>query len=91
VKFDIFSLGVVLLEIVSGPQGRTILARMPPQEFIGHVRTLLFHGQWLGFHKHGTLFTFVHSFSPATCAFRLQHRFKKNGGKGWRQHSVDPY
>ncbi|GJN35322.1 hypothetical protein PR202_gb24078 [Eleusine coracana subsp. coracana] len=51
-KFDIFSLGVVILKIVSGLHGYTRSAEKPPQEFIAHVRSLPFHDQWLGFHKH---------------------------------------
>ncbi|GJM95315.1 hypothetical protein PR202_ga12032 [Eleusine coracana subsp. coracana] len=37
-KFDIFSLGVVMLKIVSGPRGYTKRAEIPPQEFIAHVQ-----------------------------------------------------
>ncbi|CAL4989421.1 unnamed protein product [Urochloa decumbens] len=32
-KFDIFSLGVVILEIIAGPTARTRIGDMPPQEF----------------------------------------------------------
>jgi interleukin-1 receptor-associated kinase 1/coatomer subunit beta' len=36
-KFDIFSLGVVIVEIIAGPIARTRIDDMPPQEFTGLV------------------------------------------------------
>ena len=37
-KFDIFSLGVVIIKIVSGPEGRSIHPDMPKDKFIDLVR-----------------------------------------------------
>jgi interleukin-1 receptor-associated kinase 1/coatomer subunit beta' len=37
-KFDIFSLGVMMIEIVSGPKGHWIHADMPNNKFIDFVR-----------------------------------------------------
>ena len=36
-KFDIFSLGVVMIEIIAGSKGYDKTAEMPSQEFIDHV------------------------------------------------------
>jgi hypothetical protein len=41
-KFDIFSLGVVLLEIMAGPTARTRIGDMPPKKFTGLVRKSMF-------------------------------------------------
>ncbi|XP_066334987.1 uncharacterized protein [Miscanthus floridulus] len=38
-KFDIFSLGVVIMEIIAGPTARTRIDDMPPQEFTGLLQT----------------------------------------------------
>lgn len=37
-KFDMFSLGVVMIKIIAGRCGRSKSAQMPPQEFINLVR-----------------------------------------------------
>jgi interleukin-1 receptor-associated kinase 1/coatomer subunit beta' len=37
-KFDIFSLGVVMIEIIAGSEGYSKAYEMPSKEFIGHVR-----------------------------------------------------
>ena len=37
-KFDIFSLGVIIMRIVSGPNGYPKCLDMPPREFIKQVR-----------------------------------------------------
>ncbi|CAO2147802.1 unnamed protein product, partial [Urochloa humidicola] len=37
-KFDIFSLGVVILEIIAGPTARTRIGDMPPQEFTNQLQ-----------------------------------------------------
>jgi serine/threonine protein kinase len=36
-KFDMFSLGVVMIEIIAGSKGYDKTAEMPSQEFIDHV------------------------------------------------------
>jgi len=41
-KFDIFSLGVVILEIIAGPTARTRIGDISPKEFTGQVRNLCF-------------------------------------------------
>lgn len=37
-KGDIYSMGVVIIKIIAGPDGQTKSAEMPPQEFIDQVR-----------------------------------------------------
>lgn len=37
-KFDIFSLGVIIIKIVSGPEGYPKCQYMPSEEFIDQVR-----------------------------------------------------
>jgi serine/threonine protein kinase len=38
IKFDIFSLGVVIINIMTGPKGYFKVAEMSPQQFIERVR-----------------------------------------------------
>jgi serine/threonine protein kinase len=38
-KFDIFSLGVVMIKIVCGPKGYIKRSYMDPEEFVNQVRT----------------------------------------------------
>jgi len=47
-KFDIFSLGVIMIKIVSGPAGYSECSDMASEEFVDQVRTDL-HSQdkWL--------------------------------------------
>lgn len=37
-KGDIYNLGVVMIKMIAGPDGRTKSAEMPHQEFIDQVR-----------------------------------------------------
>jgi serine/threonine protein kinase len=37
-KFDIFSLGVVIIKIITGPTGHSRSSDMSPQQFIENVR-----------------------------------------------------
>lgn len=39
--FDVFSLGVIIIEIMEGPKARSKLLEMPSQEFIELVRNFL--------------------------------------------------
>ena len=39
-KFDIFSLGVVITKIISGPRGHTRSAEIPFQEFLDQVKSI---------------------------------------------------
>lgn len=41
-KFDVFSLGVIIIEIMAGPSGRSTSAEMSPQQFIDTVRIVFF-------------------------------------------------
>jgi hypothetical protein len=40
-KLDVFSLGVVITKIIAGPEGHTISAEMPYQEFIDQVNIVV--------------------------------------------------
>jgi interleukin-1 receptor-associated kinase 1/coatomer subunit beta' len=37
-KFDVFSLGVVMIELIAGSEGYSKAYETPSQEFIDHVR-----------------------------------------------------
>jgi serine/threonine protein kinase len=37
-KFDLFSLGVVMIELIAGSEGYNKAYKTPSQEFIDHVR-----------------------------------------------------
>lgn len=39
-KYDIFSLGVIIIEIITGPEGYSRYLESSPQEFIEQVREL---------------------------------------------------
>lgn len=41
-KFDVFSLGVIIIEIMAGQSGRSTSAEMSPQQFIDTVRIVFF-------------------------------------------------
>jgi serine/threonine protein kinase len=58
-KFDIFSLGVVIIKIVSGPERYKKCADMRGQEFIDLVRNCLsFFSKFKTFKSNTVIFTF---------------------------------
>jgi serine/threonine protein kinase len=61
-KFDIFSLGVVIIKIVTGPEGYTESADMSEQNFIDRVSNMLYVltvSSQLTFNKGMIQFTFI--------------------------------
>lgn len=46
-KFDIFSLGVVMIEIISGPEAYKKKVEMSSQDFIEYVRYVLYKSRSL--------------------------------------------
>lgn len=48
-KLDIFSLGVIIIKIISGPTGYTQCAEMPSKQFVELVRKLATNGDQLYF------------------------------------------
>lgn len=55
-KFDIFSLGVIVIQIMAGPSGYSTCAEMSSsKKFIEHVRLFI----CLNIHGHGTLLSLL--------------------------------
>lgn len=69
-KFDVFSLGVIIIEIMAGQSGRSTSAEMSPQQFIDTVRIVFFFSNFLSF-----TFYFLLYYSLWIC--KVQEKWKK--------------
>jgi hypothetical protein len=81
-KFDIFSLGAVMIKIIAGPNGRTRYADMQHQEFLDQVRKLSLRlDKRIMFTLNHT--TICSTFVCCDSSFTLRlHRYKEIGEKG---------
>lgn len=86
-KFDIFSLGVVMIEILSGRNGRYKCAEIPNDEFIDLVRNDI--SLWLQFLNLILCHIYHFNILSPTLSARF-FRKKRIGGVGCRQHGVVP-
>jgi hypothetical protein len=86
IKADIFSLGVIIIQIIAGHKNYPDGTGICTQDFIGHVRIHMRNILFYALEAHYVLFSFLHSIILALKLYL--HRYLKTGGTGSRNLSI---